>query len=232
MNKWIKTSLILASIAVLSLGLMAFRPWGGDGTPGSSSNYTETLAEVLGISVEELQAAEQAAKETAVAQAAADGTITQEMADAILDGERGAFGGRGGRDGDHLGFSGLDMDAFLADELDITVEELTAARQEAKDILWAQSVEDGTLTQEDVNLMQAHQGVQPYLEEAFQQAYQDAIDAGLDAGAITEAQAQLLLDNLSSGSFGMGGFHAPGGRGGRGNHPFPGGAPETDSAQP
>jgi len=61
--------------------------------PGfGSSDMQAFLAEELGISVEELESAQQAAFEAAVAAAVDAGTITQEQADQILEG--GGFLGR------------------------------------------------------------------------------------------------------------------------------------------
>ncbi len=67
--------------------------------PGfAGSDMQALLAEELGISVEELEAAQQVAFEAAVAVAVDEGKITQEQADQILEGDgypgRG-FGGRG-----------------------------------------------------------------------------------------------------------------------------------------
>ena len=55
--------------------------------PGGDNSY---LADVLGITVEELQAAHQAALETALADAVEAGEITQEQADEMLERGRGA----------------------------------------------------------------------------------------------------------------------------------------------
>ncbi len=64
-------------------------PGFGDGT----IDMQALLAEELGISVEELETAQQAAFETAVALAVDEGKITQEQADQIL--ERDGIFGRG-----------------------------------------------------------------------------------------------------------------------------------------
>jgi hypothetical protein len=62
--------------------------------PGfGGSDMQALLAEELGISVEELEAAQQAAFEAAVAIAVDEGKITQEQADQILEGD--GFHGRG-----------------------------------------------------------------------------------------------------------------------------------------
>jgi len=227
MKKMLKYSLLLGVVAVLALGLAAFRPFGGDADDDGTSDYTETLAEVLGISAEKLQAAEQTAREAAIAQAVEEGTITQEQADAILEGDEGMFGGRGSMPGHPLkaggrfAFGSADFAALLADELGITAEELEAAQQEAIDLLMAQAVEDGTLSQEAYDMMKARSGLQPYLDTAFEQAYQNAIDAALEAGAITAEQAELLLENMAAGEPGFGGLRIPGGHGPGKGFPHP-----------
>lgn len=203
-----------------------------DGRGGTSST-DEYLAEVLGITVEELQAAQEAANAAALEQAVADGLITQEQADQLSQ-----FGGHmgGHMRGGHFGALG-DMDEYLANELGISVEALQAAQEEAQAAKLAQMVEDGYLTQEQVDMMTAREAVESHLDyeglnAAVQSAYETAVQAALDAGEITQDQADALLSeftaNLGSGRFGFDshhGFDQPGGRGhgGHGGHGIPGG---------
>ena len=112
-SKWLKG--ILAGGALLALvgvtGASVVQAASGPGGVGSmeftktwahpgfgNSDLQALLAEELGISIEELESAQQAAFETSVAAAVDAGTITQEQADQILAGggfpKRG-FGGRG-----------------------------------------------------------------------------------------------------------------------------------------
>jgi hypothetical protein len=190
--------------------------WGlpGDGD-SRFDGYEEALAEALGIDVEELQAAYQAVRETLIQQAVDEGMLTQEQADALLSGERpeapaegdrpeGVGPGPRGGIGFHAG--GADVNALLADELGITVEELQAAQQEAHAAVIAQAVEDGMLTQEEADLMQARSAVQSYVADAMAAAYEDAVQQALADGAITQAQADLLLENAAQGMGGPGGF--------------------------
>jgi hypothetical protein len=129
---------------------------------------SEYLAEALGISVEELQAARQEASDAAIQAALDDGLITQEQADALT--LRGFFGGHGFKGGFGLHGSGgsvrdvIDYDALLAEALEISVEELQAAREEAQSAMLAQAVEDGYLTQEQADLILARQALQSYLD--------------------------------------------------------------------
>lgn len=181
----------------------------------------EALAEALGITVEELQAAQEEAQAAALAQAVADGLITQEQADQMAE-----VGGRFMRGG-HFGAFG--DDEFLAEALGISVEALTAAKEEVRAAQLEQLVADGVLTQEQVDMMAARQAVQSHLDvdglnAAIQEAYETAVNAALAAGEITQEQADQLLSDAAAapgigGFFGGHGSHgAPGGRGGHG-HP-------------
>jgi len=110
-SKWLKLilgggALLASTVAVGAYGVSvvqastspgvvgaveAVKTWAHPGFGGS--DMQALLAEELGISVEELESAQQAAFEAAVAAAVDAGTITQEQADQILEG--GGFPGRG-----------------------------------------------------------------------------------------------------------------------------------------
>jgi hypothetical protein len=131
---------------------------------GDQSTY---LADALGITVEELQAAQDAVRtaqmEDVVAQALADGLITQEQADAILAGEGFGRGMRGMRG---LDFNNRDEhDALLAAELGISVETLEAAQVTAREAAQAQAIADGVITQEQADLMAAGQALRDYIDQ-------------------------------------------------------------------
>ena len=202
MKKTIKTPMILLAITIISLGLMAFSPFGGDSDNDGINDYDAALAEALGISVEELQTAKETAHEAAIAQAVEDGTITQEQADAMADGGDKGRGGKGGR---HV--PGSNYNALLAEALGITTEEIETAQQSVRETLVSERP-DNSGTRE------ARSSIQTYLEDAveqanlnelYQQAYQDAVEAALADEAITEDQAALLLENLPSFGHGFGG---------------------------
>ncbi len=173
---------------------------GGRGFPGAPLAGNEYLAEALGISVEELQDAQQEARDAAIQMASDQGLITQEQADALLLGEfwgRHAFGGiKGGWFGAE---NGIDHEALLADALGISVEELQTARQEAQDAALAQAVEDGTLTQDQVDMLKAMQALKSYIDPQalFAEALgisTDQLQAYRDEGlSISEILNQLGL---------------------------------------
>lgn len=231
-------------------------PHFGPGFPGGYLDEDEYLADALGVTVEELQAARQEAADAAIQAALDQGLITQEQADALT--LRGFFGGRGFRGG-WFGFPGragkfsdaVDYDALLAEALGISVEELQSAREEAQSAMLTQAVEDGLLTQDQADLILARRALQSYLEpealfaealgitveqlqgyrddglslseilaesgmtavearEALEAAREAAIQQAVEDGAITQDQADQILDD----SFLGGGFGGFGHRGG------------------
>lgn len=198
----------------------------GMGRFGMGEDHQALLAEALGISVEELQAAHLATANAALDQAVEQDLLTQTQADNLrqrLESAGGnGFGFRfGGRALGMLGSDTIDTEALLADALGITVEELQAAYDDAQAAALAQAVEDGQLTQEQADLMAARQAFRAYVQTQ-QQGYAELVQAALDAGAITQVQADLLLANqpaFGERGFGMGrGFDGDFGRGMRGGH--------------
>jgi polyhydroxyalkanoate synthesis regulator phasin len=116
------------------------------------------LAEALGISVEELQAAHQSAWEKGLQQLVDTGEITQAQAERLA--ERGfspKIGSWLAPDAD------LDYDALLAAELGISVAELNAAREKAQELNLQAAIESGQITTEQADLIQARQAIMPYL---------------------------------------------------------------------
>jgi lambda repressor-like predicted transcriptional regulator len=162
---------------------------GGPGGAWGSIDREALLAEALGITVEELQAARQQADVAAVLQAVDEGLITQNEADSTLARIQLR--------------SYLDRDALLAEALELTPEALQAARDEGKPlavIIYEQGLDPATLR---TKMETAH-------EEAVQQAVTD--------GVITQEQADEILAGPGAGfgPQGFDGFHGRGGFGGRG----------------
>ncbi|MCB0112713.1 MAG: hypothetical protein KDD84_01430, partial [Caldilineaceae bacterium] len=153
----------------------------GDRGVRPDGNKDEYLAEALGITVDELDAAQEAAAAAALQQAVDEGLITQEQADQITERGVGRFGPHVGR----IHSDTIDPQALLADALGITVEELESAQQSAKDAALAQAIEDGVITQEQADRIQARSALQPYLSDTMQSAYEDAVAQALADGAIT-----------------------------------------------
>ena len=170
---------------------------GPKGRDGWGANMDQYLAEALGITEEELQAARQKAEAAALADAVKNGDLTQEEADLIA--ARSALRAY------------INPEALMATVLGMTVEELQAAREAGK-TMQDLATEKG-LTAEQVKTA---------MDEAFQAALAQAVEDGV----ITQEQAdQFASEGFGRG--GPGGPGGRGGRGGHGGpEGFPG-APQT-----
>ncbi len=170
----------------------------------------EAVADILGISIEDLQAAKdagtkmsellttaglteeelktalEAALPDIVAQALADEAITQEQADTILAKGLRSFGGRGEHGG--MGGFGLNGDGVLqpyietvvADILGISVEDLQAAKDAGTRL--PELLDTAGLTVED-------------FQTAMEAAVPGIVEQALADGVITQAQADTILEN-------------------------------------
>ena len=197
---------------------------GGPGGPGTP--YDTYLAEALGITVDELNAAREQAHAAAVDKALEQGLITQAQADALRDNPR--FGRQGL--GMLLRLAGakaedFDAHALLADALGIRVEDLQEAQEKAADAAFearlAEALENGRITQEQADLMKARRALMEFIRE--QNFFAKAVEAAVKAGVISQAQADAILEaDQGLGGFGWGpglGFgrgFGPGARGMRG----------------
>ncbi len=170
---------------------------------GPEVDHEALLADALGITVEELETAKENARAAAVAQALADGEITQEQVDrmevhqALKD--------------------AIDREAILAEALGVTVADVAAARENRT---MADLVEASGLTQAE-------------LRDALQAAHQAAVDQAVEDGVITREQADLLGDGGMFGPGGRRGFGGPRGNQGFPGRGFNGqgqGAPDTAPA--
>lgn len=226
-TKWIRWMVGVFAVLTLALATAAIYPQtseAADDTPTTAQSrgwderrggHDELLAEALGITVEELQSAREEAAAAAIDRAVAEGLITEAQAEMLQ--ERGARGLRGGMPPHFFGLeeSAIDPQALLADALGVTVEELAAAQDAAQDAALAQAVEDGRITQEEADQIQARQALHPYFQERMQTAYGEAVQQALEEGVITQAQADQLLEEGAPGRFGgHGGLRGMGERGG------------------
>ncbi len=123
----------------------------------------ELFASQLGLSVEELEVAYEAAEDAAIAQALADGTITQEQVD--LREAKEAFN------------DVFDKSEAKAEILGLTVEELEAAKEADTDK--EELLEDAGLTREE-------------FKAAMEEAKADALAEAVANGDITAEQAELI----------------------------------------
>jgi hypothetical protein len=181
--------------------------------PGGPVANGKYLADALGITQDDLAAAQTKAREAGIEQAVKDGLITQAQADAIMN-KTGT--GRRGRRIDLQG-TDLDQEKLLADALGISVEKLQAAEETAAKAELAQAVTDGRITQEQADQIAAESALQKYISEKG--LFESAVGSAVKDGVITQAQADTILSHSSQGKFGFGLGHSElGGRGGPGGH--------------
>ena len=145
----------------------------GFGGPRGGGDRGEFLAEELGITVEELEAARQTAREKALQQALDDGRITQEQFDLIKAKEALK---------DYI-----DREAIMAEALGMSAEELEAA------------LADGTRMRDLLDELGLDSAT---VREAMQEAHAAAIQQAVEDNVITQEQADQLQDGPGKGGFG------------------------------
>lgn len=235
-----RTSFLLVAMLVmsLSLSLMAFSPLtientsgpgepGGTGGLGRGNSDNSYLAEALGITVEELEAAVEEARasdgDTDFNEALATALgISTDALDSARDSARQAALDDALANGDitqeEYDFAiarqelreYFDRDAVLAEALGISVSELQAAQDEGKRI--SDLLEELGLSQED-------------FQAAVQAGHDAAIAQAVSDGVITQEQA----DQFSEGGFGSrGGPDGRDGKDGKGGPDGPGGQDGQD----
>ena len=203
-------------ISVQHVGASPLIQGEGPGRPGCpSGDFTEALAEALGISVDELHTAQESVRDARLAEAVESGMITEEQVAQIADHQRGGYPIRGR-------FLGEESMTALAEELGITLEELERAQVQVREDFIAQGVQEGVVSTDPVELMEARNAIREYLEDGLYNAMEDAIDRALSEGAISSVQAELLRVRLEEGFLGRGAFMGDPGFFGR---PMLGGSP-------
>ena len=130
---------------------------------GSNIDENALLADALGITVDELQAARETANQAAIEQAIAEGLITQEQADA-MQAHKNVM-------------SYLDRDTLLATALGMSVEDLHTAYADGE-----------TLS----TLMSAKGLDAATVREKLQTAYTEALAQAVKDGVITQEQADEM----------------------------------------
>lgn len=166
---------------------------------GNSFDYDAFMADALGVTVDEFQAAHLAARDAALDQAVEEGVITADQADLMK--ARQALS------------QYIDHQAILSEALGLEEAELEAALQEGKSIPY----------------LMGELGLEPAdVQAAMQNAYQDAVQQAVDDGVITDSQAEQLQDSgFGSRGLGMRGFGSHG-RGGGFFAPRMGSIPDND----
>jgi len=162
----------------------------------------EDLAEALGLSLDELEAAKSSAMESLIDQAVELGFITQEQAVELKTQDVLS------RKGLHRylsldEMSQLDFDTFFFEALGITEEEYQAAIETVQQARLEAAVAEGKLTQEQADAITGWRALQDNAKfnDSIKNAYTAAIEEALEDGTITQAQADALLAELEDANF-------------------------------
>ncbi len=208
-------------------------PGPGKGGPGGMrGGYTDQeLASALGITTDQLQAAYTTANTEALKEAVSKGLITQAQADQLS---------ANGFDPHRFGMfsaNGIDYNAILAKALNITVDKLNAAQQQAYNANIDAAVQSGTITQAQADEMKGMNALSndTKFQSAMKSAYDAAVKQAVTDRVITQAQADAILAKQSqTGGFAVPGFDfGPGGGFGRGHGgPDFNGAPSNNQNNP
>jgi hypothetical protein len=175
-------------------------------TKGGPGGSDEELAAALGITVDELTAAQEKAFTSAVEAALKAEAITDSQAETLKAGDasfRSLY-----RYLSETERAEFDQDVFLAEALGISEEDLEAAYDAIKQARIDQLVAEGIITQDQADLPAAYAALRQSttFAESMKQAIAEAINAEVSAGALSQAQADLLIANLEEMpmAFGMG----------------------------
>ena len=177
---------LVAVLAVGALGTVALAEEGDTASAGWDfrGKLQEAIASILGISVEEYEAAIETAEDQVLEQAVADEWLTQEQADRLqerLDAEpqRARFGWGLPR---MPGLRGESLFAVAAEQLGMSESDLMDALQEGKSIA-------------DVA---AEKGVDPQtIADAYLAQVQEKLAEAVEDGEITQKQADTMLENAA-----------------------------------
>ncbi len=192
MSKFWKIAGIATLVAVLAVGALGTVALAQEGTTPSTGwdfrgKLQEAIASILGISVEDYQAAIETAEGQVLEQAVADEWLTQEQADRLqerLDAVpesghfgRGFYGMRG-----FPGLRGESLVAVAAEQLDVSEGDLIDLLQEGKSIAEVAS----------------EKGVDPQtIADAYLAQIQAKLADAVEDGNITQKQADAMLENMA-----------------------------------
>ena len=214
---------IVALVGVIGVASVAAAQGADDGAKwpffGIGEKMHAAIANALGIGVDEYDAAIDTAQAQVIEEAVADGTLTQEQADQLLErmgegfGGRGmpfGLGGRGGRMGGRMGgwMGGIDGSplSLAAEQLNLEEDELMAQLQEGKsiaEIAEAQGVDPQAIADEYVGSVSDHLA-EAVAEEGITQGQADEMLSRM------QEKAAALLDGSFPLSFGRApGFEHP-----------------------
>lgn len=226
MRKHLRIVLVVGLVALLALAagaaaVSAQGPGGGKGLAGGGGQ--EAIAEKLGMTVDELQAAlkdgksiadlaeeqgvalkdlkaasdaaRQAAMRTAIEQAVTDGKITREQADWMLEGLDKGLSGRGGWFGrGRFGLGGLGKDTSQPG-LEAAAKALNLSVDEMSLQMWGGRSLADLAKKQGVEL----EDVQAAIEAARKEAMRAQIAAAVADGKLTQEQADWMLKGMDEG---------------------------------
>lgn len=180
---------LVAVLGVVSLGAVAYAQDDGSGEPFDfGGRFREAIAGILGISVDEYDAAVEQAREQVVDQALDEGWLTEEQAERMQERFEEGPGRRGMGDGfmkppkGFMGRGDTSLIGVAAEKLDISVEDLHAQLIDGRSIAEV-AEEQGVETQEIIDAYLAQ------LEENLTQKVAD--------GEITQNQADWMLEQAA-----------------------------------
>jgi hypothetical protein len=249
---WKRAGLIAALVAlvgVVGVGAVAYAEASDEATgwPDFRARMHEAVAGVLGISVDEYDAAVDTAHEQVIDEAVAEGWLTEEQAELMQErmaegpgfGGRGKgfapFGGRGGFEGlpgpgGRMGPWGDNPVGVAAEVLGLSQEDLLAELRDGKSI---------------ADIAEEH-GVEPQaIADAYVAKVTESLEQAVADEKITQEQADAILTNIEEraadmlenaggahlfGGFGRGGMRGGFDRFGRGGLPGRFGTETTEGA--
>ncbi|RPI48142.1 MAG: hypothetical protein EHM56_14110 [Chloroflexi bacterium] len=189
---------LVVLLGATALGAIAFAQDGEDGASWPfdfRQKVHEAIASALGIGGDEYDAAVDTARQQVLDEAVSEGVLTEEQAERMSErlaegvgpGGMGGFGGRGGMMGRRGGFGGMmagsqsSLLSVAAEELGLTVEELTAELQDGKTIADVAS----------------ENGVEPQaVVDAFVAQRADWLAQAVADGRISQEQADWMLEHM------------------------------------
>lgn len=193
MKRFWKLAGIAALVAILgaaAVGTVAYAQEDGEGFPFDfPGKFKEALAEILGVSVEEYDAAVDQAQEQVVDEALAEGWLTEDQADMLkwrMDqapdfGMRGMGKGFGGFDRGMFG-RGDNLASVAADELGMKLTDLLTELQDGKSIADVAG-EKGVDTQ--------------VIIDAYKAQLKEQLDSAVEEGRMTQKQADYFLEQAT-----------------------------------
>jgi hypothetical protein len=185
---------LVAILGVAAVSAVAVAQDDGTGEPFDfQTKFREALAGILGISVDEYDAAVEKAQGQAVDEALAEGWLTEEQAEMMrwrLEQSPGAgmsgFGKGWGRHmgGPGMGHLGDNLLSVAAEQLDMTLTELMDALQDGTSTIASLAAEKGVATQTII--------------DAYLEGVREDLTEAVSEGDMTQVQADYYLEQAET----------------------------------